>query len=97
MKNEKTEKQIVNEILKYLNSVDKCRAVKIHGGMYGNAGEPDIDCVYKGRAIKIEVKRKGNKPSKIQEIVLDQWSRAGALSAWVTDVEQVKMIIQSLS
>lgn len=87
--NEKLEKYLVKEILDYLNGLDCCRAIKVHGGMYGNTGEPDIDCVYKGRSIKIEVKRKGNKPTKIQESIMRKWKEAGCLAFWTDDIDIV--------
>ena len=96
MKGGKTEKQIVNEILKYLNGLECCRAVKVHGGRYGNSGEPDIDCVYRGRSYKFEVKRPKNKPTQLQMSVMDKWREAGACVCWVTDVREVINVMTGL-
>lgn len=85
------ESVLVRNILKYLNSLDKCRARKVHGSVY-SGGEPDIDCCLKGRAIKIEVKKPGEKVLNdgLQEKILHEWAKAGAVSFWVTSLEEVK-------
>ena len=85
------ESVVVRKILKYLNSLDKCRARKVHGSAY-SGGEPDIDCCLNGRSIKIEVKKPGEKVGEngLQKKILQEWSEAGAVSFWVTSVEEVK-------
>ena len=52
------EKNIVKKILQWLNDMDNCRA-RHHTatGPYNQSGEPDIDGVLAGRALKVEVKR----------------------------------------
>ncbi|MGM9571630.1 MAG: VRR-NUC domain-containing protein [bacterium] len=88
------EKTIVNRILKYLNSLEGCRAIKVHGGSFCS-GEPDIDAVYKGRSLKLEVKRPGGKATKLQLAILDKWEKAGAVTAIVDSVEKVKELIEN--
>ena len=85
------ESVVVRKILKYLNSLDRCRARKVHGSIY-SGGEPDIDCCLNGRSIKIEVKKPGEKVGEkgLQKKILQEWSEAGAVSFWVTSVEEVK-------
>lgn len=85
---------IVTKILKYLNSLPGCRAIKTHGGMYGRSGEPDITGCLDGRRIEIEVKRPGNKPTELQHEALAKWQAAGAIAGWVTSVEEVEQLLR---
>ena len=85
------ESSIVDGILRWLNQQPKTLARKRHGGMYGVAGEPDIDACVKGRSVQIEVKRPGEKPTPLQERRLAEWQAAGAITMVATsrgDVER---------
>jgi hypothetical protein len=87
------EKTITNNILKYLNSLERCRARKIPGGMYGG-GWPDIICVYRGRTIFFEVKRpKVGVLTALQERELQAWREVGALAFVVTSVDDVRRLV----
>lgn len=66
---------------------------KIHGGPHGVAGEPDLDVVYRGVPIKIEVKVPPNSPTRIQLHRLALYAKAGAVAAWVDDVDQFLQIL----
>ena len=44
-----SEADIVRAIQRYLRTLDRCFFWKVHGGMYGTAGIPDIICCYRGR------------------------------------------------
>jgi len=88
-----TEKSIVESILKHLNSLDRCRARKIHGGPY-MAGWPDILCVRDGHAYFFEVKRPGGRPTKLQLYELSEWMSAGATVAIVTSVDEVRAVLE---
>jgi|SRR5690606_21911827 len=88
-----TEKSIVERILKYLNSLDGCRARKIHGGPY-MSGWPDILAIKDGQAYFFEVKRPGGRPTKLQLYELGEWMRVGAVVTVVTSVEEVKRVIE---
>jgi len=94
MKNTKPplEKSIVNSIIKYLNSLPQCRAIKVSGDAK-RSGEPDIDCVYRGQAYKIEVKRSGGKATRLQKAILAKWAAAGAITGVVTSVDEVKELL----
>lgn len=96
------ESAVVASILKYLNSLPDCRAIKTAGDAK-RLGEPDIDCCYKGRAIKLEVKRPGRehgysndtgKLTKLQIATLSKWKAAGAIAGVVCSVEDVKRILE---
>ena len=88
-----TEKSIVERILKYLNSLDGCRARKIHGGPY-MSGWPDILAVKDGQAYFFEVKRPGGRPTKLQLYELGEWMRVGAIVAVVTSVDDVRKVME---
>ena len=88
------ESSIVNRILKWLNQQPSCHAEKTHGGRWGRAGKPDITGCYRGRRFDLEVKRPGAKPTKLQLATLKRWEEAGAITAVVTNLEEVKAIIK---
>lgn len=86
------EKSIVDSILRYLNALPQCRAIKVSGDAK-RSGEPDIDCVYRGQAYKMEVKRPGGKLTRLQAAVLAKWEAAGAITGVVTSVDEVKELL----
>jgi len=90
------EKDLVDQIRKYLNTIDKLFFWKEHGGQYGTAGIPDIIVCYKGKFIAFECKLPGNKPTLLQTITLRKIIGAGGLAFVVTDLNQVKEIISLL-
>ena len=90
-----TEKSITKSILTYLNSIKGCRAVKMQGTI-NRAGEPDVFCCYKGRLVLFEVKRPGNKPTMLQEATLGMWHEAGAVTAVVYSVDDVKKVLEAI-
>jgi Holliday junction resolvase len=84
------ESNIVNKIIKELNSHDGCLVIKKHNNQYGRKGEPDILGSIHGRFVAIEVKQPGKRPTKIQEARLRQWRDAGGVALWATSVDEVK-------
>ena len=90
------EKDLVDQIRKYLNTIDKLFFWKEHGGQYGTAGIPDIIVCYKGKFIAFECKLPGNKPTLLQTITLRKIIGAGGLAFVITDLNQVKEIISLL-
>ncbi|MBS4026664.1 MAG: VRR-NUC domain-containing protein [Clostridia bacterium] len=88
------ESSIVNRILKWLNQQPSCQAEKTHGGRWGRAGKPDITGCYRGRRFELEVKRPGARATKLQLAILKRWKEAGAITAVVTNLEEVKAIIK---
>lgn len=83
----------MDRILRYLNSVEGCKARKRHGSPYAQAGEPDIEACYRGRSMQIEVKQPGKGPTTIQKKRLREWQDAGATVAVVTSVDEVKALL----
>jgi len=86
------ERDIVRAILTYLNRLPCCYARKVHGGPHG-AGWPDVIGCHNGCLLALEVKRPGGKATPLQAAELAKWRAAGAVCGVVTDVEQVKNLL----
>ena len=87
------ESDIVRAILKYLKTVPGCFAWKEHGGMYGNAGIPDIICCLRGRFYGFEVKTEDGEPTKLQEATIRKIQNAGGTALVVRSVDEVRAVI----
>jgi len=88
------EKTIQAKIMAYLKTLPETFAWKVHtGGPYSCPGIPDILCVRTGRLYAFEVKRPGRKPTPLQEATLWKLREAGAVTAVVTGVEEVRSIL----
>ena len=90
------EKEIVNEILKYLKTVPDCFCWKEHGGIYGTAGIPDIICCIGGRFVAFEVKTDKGRLTKLQERTILRINEAKGKACKVTSVEEVIKILGRL-
>jgi len=90
------ERDIVNRIMRYLKTVDRCFAWKEHGGAYSTAGIPDIIVCYNGRFVAFEVKTESGRLTKLQEITIQRIRDAKGAAFKVTSVEEVKMILEHL-
>jgi hypothetical protein len=90
-----SERAIVASILRTLNAIQGCRAVKSHGSVYARRGEPDIRGSIHGRAFFLEVKRPGAKPTPIQESELAAWRRAGAAAEVVHSIAEALAVLPS--
>ena len=89
------EKQgITDHILAYLNGLDGCYAIKIHGGPYQRRGTPDVHATYGGRSLWIEVKRAGRHPEAIQAHELAKWAEAGAVAGVARSVDDVRELLR---
>lgn len=86
------ESTLRKNVLNYLNSLPQCKAIKIHGNAYTEAGTPDIMGCIEGRAFFLELKVPGKKPTAIQERRLREWKEAGAITGVVTSIEEVRAI-----
>ena len=87
------ESSITKSILKYLNGLPGCYAVKTRGD-YRQAGQPDILGCYQGRTLALEVKRPGGKATPLQLATLAKWRQAGAVAGVVYSVEEVKKLLE---
>lgn len=83
------EKTITRNIIKYLNTLPHTYARKLYSSRY-SSGLPDVLAVRLGMAIFIEVKRPGNKPTKMQLVELEKWKGAGAMTIVAYSVDDVK-------
>lgn len=90
------ESNITKSILKYLRGLDGCFAWKEHGGMYGTTGIPDVICCYQGRFLAFEVKVPGNKPTAIQQAMIEKINNAKGKAYIVYSVKDVRGIISQL-
>lgn len=86
------EKAIVKKVIARIKELGGY-AVKKYAGGYARPGEPDVDGCLEGRALKIEVKVPGRKPTKLQEVTLRKWANAGAVACWVTSVEELDEVL----
>lgn len=92
----KSEADIVKAAIAYINSLPRAVAHKVHGGAFTGAGEPDVDAVISGRAVKLEAKVPGNKPTAVQMGMMRRYSECGALVGWFTSVDEVKELLDHL-
>ena len=91
------EKNIVNQIMRYLKTVPCCFAWKQHGGQFGTAGMPDIVFCLNGRFVAFEVKTPTGKLTKLQESTLARIRKANGNAYKVTSLQEVKEILQKLN
>jgi len=85
------ESAIQKKILNYLKTIDNCWFIKTIST--NRNGTPDIIGVLEGRLFGLEVKRPGNKPSKIQEYQIEKIQQAGGLASVVYSVDDVKKLL----
>lgn len=90
----KPERDVVAEGIALLRQRGYAR--KVHGGAYGNAGEPDVDAVVNGRACKFEAKASGNKPTAVQIGAMKRWAKAGALVGWFRGNQHLEELLLHL-
>lgn len=88
-----SEGSIVADMLRWLAVQPQCLARKVHQTGVTGSGEPDLDICWRGRAVKIEVKRPGQRPTRVQVRRLLQWRDAGALVAWVTSLDDLRAVL----
>ena len=91
-----TEKDITNQIMRYLKTVPDMFCWKEHGGMYGTAGLPDIICCCNGRFVAFEVKTPEGRLSKLQEVTIQRIKDAKGKAFKVTCLQEVKEIMKNL-
>ena len=85
-----TEKDIVQSILRFLKAVPGCFAWKIHGGVYGTAGIPDIIACVDGRFFAFEVKTASGKATPLQQATIRKILAAGGTALVARSVDEVR-------
>lgn len=82
------ESAIVAAIMQALKPVPGLVVRKRSGSEMGTAGDPDLTGCYRGRHFELEVKASGGRVSRIQEVRLEEWRKAGAIIAVVHSAEE---------
>lgn len=89
------EGKITGKIIDHIKSLPKAHARKVHQDRF-SGGEPDVDAVIDGRAVKIEVKVPGKEPTPRQMAVMRRWVPTGALVGWVVSLDEAKALLEHL-
>lgn len=70
--------------------------MKVAGGAFQRAGVPDLLLIKSGRAVFLEVKQPGKKPTPLQTQVMDEIRRVGgAVTACVTSRSEAEEILDT--
>lgn len=89
-----TEKKVTAKIIAYLKTVPGLWWFKVHGGPMQQAGIPDLCVVHAGRAIFLEVKHPGGKPTPLQIAMMERIEAAGGVAAVVQSTEDVVEVLK---
>lgn len=87
------ESVIVAAILQTLRSVPGLAVRKRWGSEMTAAGDPDLTGCYQGLHFELEVKAPGGRLTRIQQVRLDEWRRAGALTGVARSAEEALRIL----
>lgn len=92
-----TESKLRTDIAAYVRRLARSgvpiKAIKYHGGPFGEAGTPDWHITLRGRSYWIEAKVGDNDLTPIQAERLRQWAAAGAVTAVVRSVDDLARIL----
>ena len=97
------ERDIVRKIINYINKPQpgktwKGYAWKNHGNIYSVKGLPDVMALIKKDEksffLCLEVKREGNDPTKLQNVLIAKLGELGAVANIVTTLDEVKELIK---
>mgnify|MGYP005843442195 FL=1 len=89
------ESSLVSAIIRALRALPGVVVRKRHGSAWGTAGDPDLYGTVNGRHFEIEVKRPGGGTlTPLQEVRLQEWAAAGALTGVARSVEDALQIIR---
>ena len=85
------ETTITRKILKHLNSISGCRAIKLHMTQFGQRGTPDILCCRDGQTVFFEVKTPKRKKNfdVMQGKQFRDWKAVGAKCHLVTGIDDL--------
>ena len=86
------EKGRKEQILDYLNTLPRCYARGKHSSPFSK-GWADVMGSLNGRTLALEVKQPGKVATKLQQMELTKWYRAGAIVGVVRSVEDVQAIL----
>lgn len=88
------EGKVVRDVRKMLVG-RKVPHLKMHGGPMMEPGIADLLLAINGRLCWLELKAKGNRPSKVQEAFLAKWTKAGCLCGWADSAETAEALVIS--
>jgi len=84
------ETTIARKLLKHLNAIPRCRAIKLHMTQFGLRGTPDILCCRDGQTVFFEVKTpKRRRLDKMQGKQFRDWRTVGAKCYLVTGIDDL--------
>jgi hypothetical protein len=86
-----------NKLLKWCKNYMKLTGIygyKVHGGSYQNAGIPDLDIIYHGISVRVELKLFGNPLTKIQYETMKEMRDNGAVVGVAHTLEEFKLIME---
>ena len=90
----RSESAIQSDILSYLRHLPQCWATKYPATFM--RGVPDIIGVFHGTFFALEVKRPGEKPTPIQNAVMEQIHAAGGFAKVVTSFEEAQSVMERM-
>ena len=91
------ESNLKTQCLKWLEKSEHIYAVKNHGSAYSAVGTADLTICVEGRYLAVELKKKGGKPTKIQEWRMEQVRRAGGRAELVGHLDELRLIIWQMT
>lgn len=87
------EKQIQEKIVHWLRGTGWL-VWKNQQGPYGSAGIPDLTAIRGGEVLFIEVKRPGERLTKLQAAVVNDINAHGVVAGRVTSLDDLQMMIR---
>lgn len=87
------ESGIVAAIMQALKSVPDLVVRKRWGSEMAAAGDPDLTGCYRGLHFELEVKAPGGRLTRIQEVRLEEWRRAGAVVGVVHSAGEARRVL----
>jgi hypothetical protein len=88
------EKNLRDRMIRYIKALPVPSHARAVPASMSGAGQPDIDAVIDGLALKIEVKLPGNTPTERQHAVIRQWGNAGAVAGWCDNMDDFKILVR---
>lgn len=94
-----TEKQLQRKVIKYLNALPHTWFFKVWGGGFQRSGIPDLICCINGTFVAIELKGTGGKPTKLQELNINNINAAGGIGLilYPADFREFKALAKEVS
>jgi hypothetical protein len=66
---------------------------KRHGTAFGTKGDPDLFLLHRGIHVEVELKRVGEQPTPLQQLRLEEWRQAGAVTAVVHTIDELRAVL----